>query len=177
MFSWKKKVWAELYLQSFLSSCLDFAFDSSKQSAGFFHFFLLSLSVDTILFITRVQFMRIWRPWLLYNPGRTHSFFSVTGPGSWSYEIKADVLQSTAWENRYLRFLILSALQQVNMNKGPNKSFAPDDSRRQRGRTSSDVIYIWHQPFFFLHNVAWGSELCLSLRTSMRALWCAKTRI
>lgn len=75
--------------------------------------------------------MRIWRPWLLYNPGRTHSFFSVTGPGSWSYGIKADVLQNTAWENRYLRFLILSALQQVNKNKGLNKSFAPDDSCEQ----------------------------------------------
>lgn len=72
--------------------------------------------------------MRIWRPWLLHNPGQTHSFFSMTGPGSWSYGIKADVLQNTARGNRYLHFLILSAHQQVNMNKGPYKSFASDDS-------------------------------------------------
>lgn len=50
---------AELNLQSSLSSCLDLAFDSSEQRAGFYRFFPLSLSVDTILFITRVQFMRI----------------------------------------------------------------------------------------------------------------------
>lgn len=101
--------------------------------------------------------MRIWIPWLLHNPGQTHSFFSMTRPGSWSYGIKADVLQNTARGNRYLHFLILSALQQANMNKGPNKSFASDDSRRQQGRASSDVVHECHFfPLFFLKKWDWA---------------------
>lgn len=81
--------------------------------------------------------MRIWRPQLLYNPDWTHSFFSVTVLGSWSYGIKADAWQSTARGNRYLPLLILSALQQVNMNTDSYKSFVSDDSREAR-RQSTD---------------------------------------
>lgn len=93
--------------------------------------------------------MRIWRPWLLHNPGQTHSFFSMTGLGSWSYGIKADVLQNTARGNRYLHFLILSALQQVNMNTLLYKSFASDDSP-EAGRQSIVWCCTYVEPFFFL---------------------------
>lgn len=108
--------------------------------------------------------MRIWRPWLLHNPGQTHSFFSLTGPGSWSYRIKADVLQNTALGNRYLHFLILSALQQVNTNKGPYKSPASDDSP-EAARQSIVWCRTCVPSFFFLseRNVAWQTWALLVL--------------
>lgn len=107
--------------------------------------------------------MRIWRLRLLHNPGQTHSFFRMTGLGSWSYEIKADVLQSTAWGNRYLHFLILSALQQVNMNKGSYKSFDSDDSP-EAARQGIVWCCTCVPSFFYQRNVAWQTELFSSVR-------------
>lgn len=72
----------------------------------------------------------------------------MTSRGSWSYGIKAEVLQNAAQGNRDLRFLILSAIQQVKTNKGLNKSLASDGSA---AGAPFDVIRLYFFPFFRLN--------------------------
>lgn len=66
----------------------------------------------------------------------------MTSPGSWSYGIKAEVLQNAAQGNRELRFLILSAIQRVKTNKGLNKSLASDGGRAERRLMSSVSMFV-----------------------------------
>jgi len=79
--------------------------------------------------------MRMWRPQLHCNPGRTHSFFSMTGLGSWSYEIKADVWQSTARGKQVSALPYFIRFPTSDMKTGSDKSFVSDDSWEARGQS------------------------------------------